>query len=1089
MNPFKEFDLLPQLSQIASATETVHLENCSGSMAAVVFAALFQNQQKPLLIIHDDVELAGQLYHDLCNLLADSEQVVFHPSSYRRYIHLNQTSVENIVLRTESLLNLTDNAHKIVITTPKSLMEKVVEKESMQTQKFTIKKGQSLDLEDLTQHLLEVGFVQEDFVFEPGQFAIRGGILDVFSFASDNPVRVSLFGDEVEHIKPFDVESQLSISQQEQLEIAPNFTHETESLTDLFSLLLPDTCVCTNNYNYVLERIGNEFDELEKEQQAKFLSPGFVREQLQQFKQLEFGFQSYLNAVQVFDLQAAPQPVFNRNFDLLIEDLKAKHEELYHLNILYKDPAQVERLQSIIEQHADLPVNFVPTLLHKGFVLHEPKVCFYTDHEIFGRYHKTRVRNNISQKRAGFNLKEIHNLQKGDYVVHTEYGVGQFVGLHKMTNLGKKQEVIKLAYEGGDNVYVNLHALHKVSKYKSKDGLAPKLNKLGSKVWQAKKSKVKTKLKELAVDLIQLYAKRKHDKAFAFSPDSFLQEELEASFLYEDTPDQHTTTQAVKQDMESDKTMDRLVCGDVGFGKTEIAIRAAFKAACDGKQVAVLVPTTILAFQHHRSFAKRLKRLPCKVDYLTRFRSTKDKARIKQELASGELNILIGTHAIANKNMIYKDLGLLIIDEEQKFGVSVKEKLKELKANVDTLTLTATPIPRTLQFSLMGARDISVIKTPPPNRIPITTEVHGFNTKIIREAIKYEVERGGQVYFVHNRVQNIEEVQGMLHRVVPGINSIIVHGQMSGKEIEERLIAFINGEYDLLLATSIIENGIDIPNANTIIINNANHFGLSDLHQMRGRVGRSNKKAFCYLISPELHSLPPESQQRMRVIAEYSDLGSGINIAMQDMDIRGTGNLFGAEQSGFISDIGYETYIKILNETIKELKHTQFSDLYQEELKKEISEGNYVDDCSIETDLDILLPDDYVANVPERLNLYRRIDGLESKEQMDSLKAELLDKFGEMPEQAVQLFEVVELRWLAKKLGFEKISLKNGRMTCYFVADASSKYFESEVFVGILNFAQTQSKQCELQEGKRLMLKVRGVEGVGAALGLLGKVL
>jgi transcription-repair coupling factor (superfamily II helicase) len=1089
---------LDSIKSLTSTNSNLFLNNCSGSLSSIIISHYFKEAGKNIVIIHEDIEKAGYLFNDIKNILDSEEELLFFPSTYKRSIHLAQQNLENIVLRTETLNSFSDNVNKIIITTPKAVMEKLISKSKIESLKTEIKIGDTIEITKLKEKLFNLNFEIEDFVYEPGQFSIRGGIVDIFSYSSDNPYRIGFFGDEVENIRQFDIETQLSIKSVKELIISPDIVNQEEDeMTDFFSLLPEDTTIFTTNIDYLISRINTEYEALnfEDEEKAKnkpkqknFLTGAFTLEKIKQFRNIEFGFQKYLIDTEEINLDSLLQPKFNRNFDLLIEELENKILEGYEINILYKDEKQAERLKTIFSQNGLEYIKYIDLVLNKGFVSNQTKQCFYTDHEIFGRYNKTRVKTNISQKRAAVSLKEINSLQKGDYVVHTEYGVGTFIGLHKMNNLGKKQEVIKIEYKEGDTLYVNIHSLHKISKYKSKDGLKPTIHKLGSRQWIAKKNKVKSKLKELAVDLIQLYAKRKMDKAFAYSPDSFLQEELEASFLYEDTPDQRSTTDAVKQDMESDKSMDRLVCGDVGFGKTEIAIRAAFKAVCDGKQVAVLVPTTILAFQHYRSFQSRLKRLPCTINYLTRFRSAKTKTQIKKELESGELNILIGTHSIVNKNLKYKDIGLLIIDEEQKFGVAIKEKIKELKANIDTLTLTATPIPRTLQFSLMGARDISVIKTPPPNRIPITTELHGMNSTIIREAISYEVERGGQVFFVHNRVQNITEVQAMIHRIVPGINSVIVHGQMKGQEIEDKLIAFMNAEYDVLIATSIIENGIDIPNANTIIINNAHHFGLSDLHQMRGRVGRSNKKAFCYLIAPELTTLPKESQQRLRVISEYSELGSGINIAMQDMDIRGAGNVFGAEQSGFIADIGYETYMKILNETIRDLKTNEFKELYAEEIKGDIEAGKFVDDCTIETDLEVLLPETYIENISERINLYRKIDNLNSEEEIEKLQSEMVDKFGEIPYESQQLFDVVRLRWLATGLGMEKIVIKLSKMICYFVNDQTSEFYSSTVFVRILEFAQKQLYGCELKEAKKLMMKFQNINNIETAYKLLKKI-
>ncbi|TXB65114.1 transcription-repair coupling factor [Vicingus serpentipes] len=1076
----------------------IHLQGMVGSSPAFVGNALYHNFPVNQLFILNDKEEAAYFYNDLEHIVGE-EKVLFFPASYKVAYQIEETDNANILLRAEVLNALTKKSStKIIVTFPDALSEKVVTKKNLEQNTFRINEGDELSIEFINDVLFEYGFEREDFVVEPGQFAIRGGIVDVFSFSNDNPYRIEFFGDEVESIRTFDPVSQLSIQTYKRLAIIPNVqtTLLKESRESFLDFMPKNTVLWCKDIQLTANQIQKDFDkaltaykEVENSP-LQHLKPeeifsdkeSFLREIVQK-NIIEFGTQFYTKSDLTIVYHQKPQPSFNKNFTLLHDDIQAKKEDGFTNIILSDNTKQVERLEAIFEDIGkELAVSSILLPLHEGFLDEDLKLSCYTDHQIFNRYQRFKLKDAYNKKNEALTLKELHGLSPGDFITHIDHGVGRFSGLEKIDVNGKMQEAIRIIYSDNDLLYVNIHSLHKITKFVGKDGTPPKVHRLGSNTWQKTKQKAKSKIKEVAFDLIKLYAKRKANKGFQFSPDTYLQNELEASFVYEDTPDQLSATIDVKKDMEAESPMDRLVCGDVGFGKTEIAIRAAFKAVADSKQVAILVPTTILALQHYKTFKKRLKDFPCTVDYINRFKTPKQQKETIAKVANGEVDILIGTHRIVGKDVKFLDLGLLIIDEEQKFGVAVKDKLKLLKANVDTLTLTATPIPRTLQFSLMAARDLSNITTPPPNRQPVETRLQVFNEEVIRDAISYEVSRGGQVFFINNRVENIQEVAGMISRLCPDVSVLIAHGQMKGDELEQKMMAFVDGEYDVLVATTIIESGLDIPNANTIIINNANHFGLSDLHQMRGRVGRSNKKAFCYLMAPSMHELTPEARKRLTAIEQFSDLGSGFQIALRDLDIRGAGNLLGGEQSGFISDIGFDMYQKILQEAIDELKENEFKDLYAEELATK----DFVKDCQLETDLEILIPDSYLTNIAERLNVYRNIDALATEEALETYKKHLVDRFGELPKETEDLFEAIRLRWIAQKIGFEKLVLKQKKLIGYFIINQDSLYYQSAVFTNVLKHVQSNPHVCKMKEkNNKLSLVFENVNGIKAAISLL----
>ena len=1082
---------------------TVFMEGTHASCASFFASAFIKQYSRVNLFILNDLEEAGYFYHDMVQADGD-EEILFFPSSFRRAIKYGQRDAANEILRTEVLARLKQENPVTVVTYPDALAEKVVSQKSLDERMLCLRIGQHIDTEVITGELVKYGFHRVDYVYEPGQFAMRGSILDVYSFASEYPYRIDFFGDEIDSIRTFEVDSQLSKEKKDAVSIVPELSEASDGDVCLLEFV-PETCVLwVKDLMWVRERIQAVHDEVFSPQavqayegeetdwvnlRKKLISgPDFLQKALS-FRRIDFGHKAAGTPQATLAFQTSIQPIFHKNFDLVASTLTD-----YRQYICSDSVKQTDRLRDIFQERGD-KISFVPVdrTLHEGFIDHTLKCCIFTDHQIFDRFHKYNLRSDKARSgKVALSLKELSQFEPGDYVVHIDHGIGKFAGLVRIPNGNTTQEVIKLVYQNDDVVFVSIHSLHKISKYKGKEGEQPRISKLGTGAWEKMKERTKTKIKDIARDLIKLYSRRKQEKGFKYSPDSFLQHELEASFLYEDTPDQLKATQEVKADMESDRPMDRLVCGDVGFGKTEVAVRAAFKAVTDNKQVAVLVPTTVLAFQHFQTFSKRLEGMPCKVDYLSRARTAKDTSRILKELADGKIDILIGTHKIIGKSVKFKDLGLLIIDEEQKFGVSVKEKLRQLKVNVDTLTMTATPIPRTLQFSLMGARDLSVIQTPPPNRYPIQTEVHTFNEEIIADAINFEMSRNGQVFFVNNRIQNLSELKAMIERNIPDCRVCVGHGQMKPEELEKIIFDFVNYDYDVLLATTIIESGIDIPNANTIIINQAQNFGLSDLHQMRGRVGRSNKKAFCYLLAPPLSALTPEAKRRLQAIENFSDLGSGIHIAMQDLDIRGAGNMLGAEQSGFIADLGYETYQKILAEAVTELKNDEFAELYADEIKageEKLSGEGFVDECTVESDLELLFPNEYIPSSSERMLLYRELDKLELDKDVEAFKARLVDRFGKIPPEGEELIRIVPLRRMAKRMGIEKVILKLGRMTLYFVSNLESPYYQSEAFGKIINYMSQNPRICNLREqnGKRSMV-IKDVKDVQTAVRIMQEI-
>lgn len=1059
----------------------------------------------PFVFILGDLEEAGYFYHDLTQILG-TEQVLFFPSSFRRSVKYGQKDAANEILRTEVLSRLEKGEKGLcIVTYPDALAEKVVSRKELNDKTLKLNVGERVDTAFVTDVLHSYGFEYVDYVYEPGQYAVRGSIIDVFSFASEYPYRIDFFGDEVESIRTFEVESQLSREKKKRIMIVPDLAVTGEVTTSFLDFIPGETVLAMRDFLWLRERIQAVHDEAltpqaiavqEAEEnggitlEGKLIDGSEFMSRALDFRRMEFGNKPTGVPDASVSFETSAQPIFHKNFDLVSDAFRDYIGKGYSLFVCSDSTKQTDRIKAIFEDRKE-HISFTPVqrTLHEGFADDTLRMCVFTDHQLFDRFHKYNLKSDKARSgKVTLSLKELNQFTPGDYVVHTDHGIGRFAGLIRVPNGDTTQEVIKLIYQNEDVVFVSIHSLHKVSKYKGKEGEPPRLNKLGTGAWEKLKERTKTKIKDIARDLIKLYSQRRQEKGFSYSPDSFLQRELEASFIYEDTPDQSKATADVKTDMESERPMDRLVCGDVGFGKTEVAIRAAFKAVADNKQVAVLVPTTVLAYQHFQTFRERLKGLPCRVEYLSRARTAAQAKTVLKGLKEGEVNILIGTHRILGKDVRFKDLGLLIIDEEQKFGVSVKEKLRQMKVNVDTLTMTATPIPRTLQFSLMGARDLSVISTPPPNRYPIQTEVHTFNEEVIADAIGFEMSRNGQVFFVNNRIANLPELKAMILRHIPDCRVAIGHGQMEPAELEKVIFDFVNYDYDVLLATTIIESGIDIPNANTIIINQAQNFGLSDLHQMRGRVGRSNKKAFCYLLAPPLSSLTTEGRRRLQAIENFSDLGSGIHIAMQDLDIRGAGNLLGAEQSGFIADLGYETYQKILAEAVHELKNDEFAELYADEIKesKEISGELFVDECQIESDLEILLPADYVTGSSERMLLYRELDGLTLDKEVDAFRTRLEDRFGTVPPETEELLRVVPLRRLGARLGAEKIFLKGERMTLFFVSNPDSPFYQSRAFGQAIEYMMKYTRRCDLREqnGRRSMV-VKDVGNVETAVSVL----
>lgn len=1143
----KLYGVLPQGNALIKTMEeksvrTIFLQGLLASATPMFFASIVKRWQKTVLFVLNDNDEAGYFYNDLKTIAMPDDaneqtaEVLFFPSSYRRAVKYGQRDAGNEILRTEVLSHLsvineektTSSLPLCIVTEPSALAELVVAKHKLDEHTLSISVGQTIDLTETEKTLRSYGFQQVDYVYEPGQFAVRGSILDVYSFSSELPYRIDFFGNDVDTIRTFEVETQLSKDKKEKVEIVPELATLSEEKIPFLQFLPKESVLVMKDLLYIhdtIERIYNEGftaqalteqlegrTEIEQNELRKQLQANIQLVTAQQFaddalnfKRIEFG-TKHTNAKAIIHFNISPQPLFHKNFELLTQSLKDYLLQGYKLYILADSEKQTARLRDIfnskeIDSEAETTsvadsIPFIPVnrTIHEGFVDNDLKVCFFTDHQIFDRFHKYSLKSDKArQGKIALTMKELQEMEPGDFLVHVDFGIGKFAGLVRVPAGESYQEMIRLVYQHNDIVDVSIHSLYKISKYRRADSgdATPRLSVLGSGAWDRLKEKAKKRIKDIARDLIKLYAKRRHEKGYSFSPDSYMQHELEASFLYEDTPDQLKATQDLKQDMESSRPMDRLVCGDVGFGKTEVAVRAAFKAATDGKQVAVLVPTTVLAFQHYQTFKKRLKDMPVTVDYLSRARTAKQTKQVLANLAEGKIDILVGTHKLISKNVKWKDIGLLIIDEEQKFGVSTKEKLRQLKSNIDTLTMSATPIPRTLQFSLMGARDMSIMRTPPPNRYPIQTEIATFSADVIADAINFEMSRNGQVFFVNDRIANLPELASLIKKNVPDCRVAIGHGQMKPEELEEIIIGFMNHDYDVLLSTTIVENGIDISNANTIIINDAHKFGLSDLHQMRGRVGRSNKKAFCYLLAPPLAALNPDARRRLEALETFSDLGSGFSLAMQDLDIRGAGNLLGAEQSGFMEDLGYETYQKILNQAVTELKNDEFQDLYTEEMAegKQLSGDDFVDDCAVESDLEMYFPDTYVPGSSERMLLYRELDNIENDVQLDAYRKRLEDRFGPIPRQGIELMQVVSLRRLGKHLGCEKLILKQSTLQMQFVSNLNSAYYKSNAFGKCIDYIAANPRRCNIKEknGKRSMI-VSNIKTVGDAVFVLREI-
>ncbi len=1126
MNAFKKD---PRCFQIADRLllpqpQRIHLSGLNGSAAQFVVASVFSQEiasKLNHLVITKDAEEAAYFHNSLENLTRALDLFYF-PSSFKNKKNYRLLNSSHVMLRAEALTKLSQDKNdsinkKIIITYPEALFEKVVLSKTLAENIISIRQGETIDVNGMLEKFVDQGFERTDFVYEPGQFAIRGGILDIYSFGNEKPYRIELFGNEVDSIRIFDPENQLSERKLLQVNIIPNVETQFESgeKVSFMEFLPANTVVWVDDWSFIKEKIQQQEEDLEtylelikqefsdnKSQKLStpekddglnekqnvnaedFVTAVFAEEQILRRHIIQFSKKASFSGVEI-EFKTKEQPSFNRQFELLINNLKGYEKNHYNIFLFADNPKQLERLQIIFSDlKADILFTPVPTSIHEGFIDDDLKIVCYTDHQIFQRYHKYKVKQAFNKNKA-LTLKTLRELQPGDYITHIDHGVGIYSGLQKIEVNGRMQEAVRIQYKDGDLLYVNISSLHKIGKYSGKEGTVPKMNKLGSDVWNKLKDKTKKQIKDIAADLIKLYAQRKSQMGFAHSPDNYLQTELEASFIYEDTPDQNQATIDVKRDMEKPSPMDRLVCGDVGFGKTEVAIRAAFKTCCDNKQAAILVPTTILAYQHYKTFGERLKDFPVKVDFINRFKSAKERKETLLQLAEGKIDIIIGTHALLGKEVRFKDLGVIVIDEEQKFGVASKEKLKQLRTTVDSLTLTATPIPRTLQFSLMGARDLSIINTPPPNRQPIQTEVQVFNEENIRDIVYYETERGGQVFFIHNRVNSLPEMASLIQGLCPDLSIAYAHGQMDGDKLEDTILDFMDKKYDVLVSTNIVESGVDIPNVNTIIVNNAHQFGLSDLHQLRGRVGRSNKKAFCYLFAPPMSTLPTDSRKRLQTLELYSDLGSGFQIAMRDLDIRGAGNLLGGEQSGFIAEIGFEMYQKILDEAIRELKRQDFKELFREEIRKQ---DDFVADCSIDTDFEVLIPDEYVESITERLSLYGRLDNCENEEELRAFHDELADRFGPVPNQVEDLFTTVRCRKIAVDMGFEKIFLKEETLKCFFVSNPESPYFQSETFNGILQFIQRGTNKAKLKQvGKHGILIVEKISNMNELYSFLEK--
>jgi len=1091
----------------------VKIDGLIGSSVALLFASTFQKLQEKcptILAVLDDQDEAGYFFHDIVQMLGE-EYVQFFPSSYKRAIKYNQKDAANEILRTEVLTKIGEPRPIIIVSYPDALAERVISKNELSEKMLTIKVGDCHDISLLEKEIFNLGFEHVDYVYEPGQFAVRGSIIDVFSFSSDLPYRIDFFGDEVDSIRSFDIQTQLSQERVQEMSIVPEISKSQINYISFLEFIPKQTVIATKSLAFMCDRVEKIHEEgfsvqaqFEADANNEILANRLIidaeqfKRQVADFRLIEFK-ASKTEDKGIIHFDTSPQPSFHKNFELTSAEFQRLTNEGYKICIMADSEKQIKRLEDIFcgddnnatddFRKSGIRFESVNKTIHAGFADNLTKRCYFTDHQIFDRLHKYNLKSDKVRKgKAVMTLKEIMQFDMGDYVVHIDHGIGRFGGLVRINENGTTQEKIKILYEGGGTIYVSIHALHKVSKYKGKDGEPPRMSKLGSGAWERMKEKVKSKVKDIARDLILLYAKRKKEKGFAYSKDGYMQQELEASFMYEDTPDQMRATQDVKEDMEKQRPMDRLVCGDVGFGKTEVAIRAAFKAACDGKQVAVLVPTTVLAYQHFHTFSSRLKDFPVTIDYLTRAKDAKRTKQALEDLASGKTDIVIGTHKLIGKQVKFKDLGLLIIDEEQKFGVAVKEKLRQMKVNVDTLTMTATPIPRTLQFSLLGARDLSIIQTPPPNRHPIQTEIHQFSPEIFAEAINFEMSRNGQVFIVNNKISNLGSLRDMILKHVPDAKVCIGHGQMNPKELEQIVLDFMNHDYDVMLSTTIVENGIDVPNANTIIINSAQNYGLSDIHQMRGRVGRGNKKAFCYLITPPLVALSQVTRRRLQAVENFSDLGSGIHIAMQDLDIRGAGNMLGAEQSGFITDLGYETYQKILNEAVAELKENEFAEVFEEEEKDESGKiiGNkFVIEATVDSDLPAFLPEEYVPNSGERMSLYRELDAFTSYQQLEGFRNRLIDRFGALPKEGEELLKVMPLKWVAKELGIEKVVTKRDNMILYFTTD--EKYFESLAFSKVLKYMTRCGRRGQFREGERPSILIKNVDSMREALSILSE--
>lgn len=1125
------YGALPQCGALIQAlgqdsVQTLFLQGLSASAAPVLFSTVAGKICKTVVFILQDADEAGYFYHDLTQIMGQDD-VLFFPSSYRRAVKYGQRDAASEILRTEVLSRLSrrkteKNSSLYIVSCPEAVSELVVSKKRLDERTLTLSAGQTVDLVGVQRTLRDFGFSEVDYVYEPGQFAVRGSIMDVYSFSSEWPFRIDFFGNEIDTIRTFEVQDQLSRDKRDTVEIVPELARMTDEKMPLTSFLPSDTILVVKDMMYLRDTVSQIYKdgfssqaiterlegatEAEQDQimrdmrrENQLVSGTRFAEETEAFRRVEIGHKPTGTPDATIKFNITPQPLFHKNFDLLTRSLEDYRLMGYKLYIFADSEKQTKRLRDIFDSEEikarDYDIKFEPVdkTLHEGFADNDLHVCFFTDHQIFDRFHKYSLRSDTARSgKMALTMKELQEMEPGDFIVHVDFGIGKFGGLVRVPTGDSYKEAIRIIYQHGDIVDVSIHSLYKISKYRRNGaGDPPRLSTLGTGAWERLKERTKKRIKDIARDLIKLYAKRRHEKGFAFSPDTFMQHELEASFLYEDTPDQLKATQEVKADMESPRPMDRLVCGDVGFGKTEVAVRAAFKAACDNKQVAVLVPTTVLAFQHYQTFRDRLRDLPVRVDYLSRARSAKQTRQVIEDLKAGKIDILVGTHKLIGKSVVWHDLGLLIIDEEQKFGVSTKEKLRKLKTNVDTLTMSATPIPRTLQFSLMGARDMSIIRTPPPNRYPIQTELATFGHEIIADAINFEMSRNGQVYFVNDRISNLPEIANLIHKYVPDARVAIGHGQMNPDELEKILMGFMNYDYDVLLSTTIVENGIDISNANTIIINDAHRFGLSDLHQMRGRVGRSNRKAFCYLLAPPKSALTPEARRRLEALETFSDLGSGFNLAMQDLDIRGAGNLLGAEQSGFMEDLGYETYQKILNQAVTELKNDEFADIYAEEIAdgRQLSGDDFVEDCAVESDLEMYFPDTYVPGSSERMLLYRELDNITDDRELDAYRQRLIDRFGHVPHEGEELLQVVPLRRLGKRLGCEKLILKQDSMRMQFVSNTASAYYKSQAFDKVLRYIGNNPRRCNLKEisGKHIMI-VSDVKTVGDAVAVLREI-